>query len=410
MQQPNQGIRAAIDARREEIIGLLQELIAIATPNPPGSNYEPIVELLQKKFAEAGVPFEKTYVPAEALAPHGIDGETYPRPALLGRHGGQEGPSLHLHGHFDVVPANKPAQYIPLRENGRIHGRGAADMKAGLVAMWAALRVLRDCALQPRRPITLSLTPDEESGGETGAGYLIRAGIIRTDDIAFLIMPECTSTDIWNASKGALVVDVIVKGKPAHSTLPHLGRNAFEDMLPVAQALVELRKQVETRRSAFTVEDPRAAFSTMALGGEGGGGEKFNIIPGRYHFTIDRRPIPEEAMADVRAELFAVQEEMRRRGIDVTFETLLEAVPALTPADAHGCQVLTQAISEVTGRVPRALLCPGFLDIRHFNARGVPAVACGPGQLEVAHGPEEWVAEQDLLDYVQILALSLLRI
>ena len=410
MHQPEQALAAAIAARREEIIGLLQEMIAIATPNPPGSNYEPIVALLQEKFAETGVSFEKTYVPAEALAPYGIDGTTYPRPALIGSYGTQPGPSLHLHGHFDVVPANDPAQYVPVRADGRIHGRGAADMKAGLVAMWAALTALRDCRLSSNRRITISLTPDEESGGETGAGYLIREGVIRTDDIAFLIMPECTSTEIWNASKGALVVDVVIKGKPAHSTLPHLGRSAFEDMLPVAEALVALRKKIETRRSGFTVDDPRAAFSTMAIGGEGGGGEKFNIIPGRYHFTIDRRPIPEEDMAQVRAELFAIQDEMRSRGIDVTFEVLLEAVAALTPEDAHGCQVLTQAIHEVTGRVPRALLCPGFLDIRHFNARGVPAVACGPGRLEVAHGPEEWVSEQDLLEYVQVLALTLMRL
>ena len=101
-------------------------------------------------------------------------------------------------------------------------------------------------------------------------GHLIRAGIIRTDDIAFLIMPECTSGDIWNASKGALVVDVIVRGTPAHSTLPHLGHNAFEDVLHVAQALVELRRRIETRRSRFAVEDPRSAFSTVAIGGEGG--------------------------------------------------------------------------------------------------------------------------------------------
>ena len=410
MNPPLNDLAAAIDARKEDAIALLQELIAIATPNPPGSNYEEITALLRARFEEAGVRIEKTYIPTDTLRAHGIDGETYPRPALLGRYGDLSGPSLHLHGHFDVVPANDPVQYIPIRESGRVRGRGSSDMKAGLVAMWAALLALQDCGRQPNRPITLSLTPDEESGGETGAGYLIREGVIQTDSIAFLIMPECTSTDIWNASKGALVVDVVVRGKPAHSTLPHLGRNAFEDMLPVGQALVELRKRIETRQSGFSVDDPQAAFSTMAIGGEGGGGEKFNIIPGHYHFTIDRRPIPGEQMADVREELFAVQEDMRKRGIDVTFETLLEAESSLTPEDESGCRILTQAIDEVTGRKPRALLCPGFLDIRHFNSRGVPAVACGPGRLEVAHGPEEWVAERELIDYVQILALAMLRI
>ena len=65
---------------------------------------------------------------------------------------------------------------------------------------------------------------------------------------------------------------------------------------------------------------------------------------------------------------------------------------------------------EVTGRAPRPLLCPGFLDIRHFNAQGVPAVACGPGRLEVAHGPNEWVEERDLLSYIKALALTIARL
>ncbi len=400
-------LSAAVESRHEEIVDFLMELIAIATPNPPGENYERIASALHGRFEEAGMQMESIHVPVEALAPHGIDGERYPRPALLGRWGAGSGKSLHIHGHFDVVPANNPAQYKPARRKGRVYGRGAADMKSGLVAVWAALRALRECGLEPARPVTLSITPDEESGGETGAAYLIREGIIRTEDMAFLIMPECTSGNIWNASKGALVVDVIVKGKPAHSTLPHLGRNAFEDMMSVADALVALRKQVETRRSRFVVEDPRAAYSTMAIGGEGGGGEKFNIVPGRYHFTVDRRPIPEEKLDDVRAELFAVEAEMRDRGIDVTFETWLEAHPSFTEPDDPGVQALSHALHKVTGRVPRALLCPGFVDIRHFNARGVSAVACGPGQLEVAHGPGEWVAENDLLDYAKALALTI---
>ncbi len=100
---------------------------------------------------------------------------------------------------------------------------------------------------------------------------------------------------------------------------------------------------------------------------------------------------------------------MRARGIDVEFETWLEASPSLTEPEHPGCRTLAQTLGQVTGREPRFLLCPGFLDIRHFNARGVPTVACGPGRLEVAHGPEEHVSEKDLLDYVQALALTMLR-
>ena len=409
MDEGVRGLSDAVASRSEEIIRFVEELVSIATPNPPGANYEAVVILLHDRLQPVGFQTETIRIPPAALRAYGIDGDTYPRLALVGAMGAQEGPSLHLHGHFDVVPANRPEQYMPWRESGRIHGRGTADMKGGLAAIWGAVRVLRDLGLEPKRRLTLSLTPDEESGGESGIGYLLREELVQTDDIGFLIMPECTSGDVWNASKGALVVDVIVRGKAAHSTLPHLGRNAFEEMLPVAEALVELREQIETRQSRFSVEDPRAAFSTMAIGGEGGGGEKFNIIPGRYHFTVDRRPIPEESPAAVRDELFAVRDRMRARGIDVDFDVWLQAAPSLTEPDDPGCRVLAQSLVEAAGREPRFLLCPGFLDIRHFNARGVPAVACGPGRLEVAHGPHENVTEAELLAFVQALALTMLR-
>ncbi len=90
------------------------------------------------------------------------------------------------------------------------------------------------------------------------------------------------------------------------------------------------------------------------------------------------------------------------------FGTWLEASPSLTEPEHPGCRTLAQALGQVTGREPRFLLCPGFLDIRHFNARGVPTVACGPGRLEVAHGPEEHVTRKTC-DYVQALALTMLR-
>ena len=409
MDEMLRAISATVDSRGDDIAGFLQELIAIPTPNPPGENYEKIAGLLREHFQQVGVEMQKTYIPLAALASYGIDGSDYPRPAILGRCGNQDHKALHLHGHFDVVPANSAEQYRPVHHNGRIHGRGAADMKGGLSAMWGAFLVLQECGLKPGRPVSLSITPDEESGGETGAGYLIRNRVINPEDIAFLIMPECTSGDIWNASKGALVVDVALRGKAAHSTLSHLGRNAFEDMLSIAQVLVGLRKKVETRYSRCPVDDPRAARSTMVLGGEGGGGEKFNVVPGHYHFTVDRRPIPEETLDEVHRELFAVQDQARALGIDVTFNTWLQAIPAFTDPEESGCQILAQALSETTGHTPRFLLCPGFLDIRHFNGEGVPAVACGPGRLEVAHGPEEWLDETDLLSYVKGLSLTMLR-
>ncbi len=402
-------LRAALAARQKEVVSLLEELVGIATPNPPGDNYVAIVDLLRARAEQVGFAVETVHVPPAALRPYGIDGVAYPRLALIGSCGAQPGRSLHLHGHFDVVPANHADQYQPRHAGDRIYGRGTADMKGGLAAIWGALQALRDLGLAPKRRLTLTLTPDEESGGETGIGYLFRAGRLDAGQMAFMIMPECTSGDIWNASKGALVANVVVRGKAAHSTLPHLGRNAFEDMLPVAEALVALRKTVETRQSRFAVEDPRAAFSTLALGGQMAGGEKFNIIPGHCHFTLDRRPIPEESLAEARAELFAVRDTMRAGGLDVEFEVWLEAAPALTEPDEPGCRALAQALREVSGRPARFLLCPGFLDIRHFTARGVPAVACGPGRLEVAHGPDEHVTEAELLDYMQALAMTLLR-
>jgi len=388
----------------QEMADLTMNLIAIPTPNPPGDNYEPMVELLRERLEALGVATRVVATPPTLLVRHGIPPK-YQRTSILGRWGRGSGPALHFHGHYDVVPAQVPELWEPVLAQGMIVGRGAADMKGGLAATWGALRLLQVAGLEPRQPITLSLTPDEESGGATGLGYLALEGHITPQDVAFAVMPEPTSGDIWHAAKGAVVWEVEVRGRGAHATLPHLGVNAFEEMLKVGKRLLEFKEELASRRSASRVADPLAGLSSMVMGGECQGGQKFNVVPERMQFTVDRRPIPEEPLEDVRREVEQIEEELREEGVDVRSRVLLEADPFLTPPDHPGIGALARALATATGRVPRPLLCPGFLDVRYLAQMGIPSVACGPGQLSVAHSPAECVSVGELSQHALAFAL-----
>lgn len=391
-----------------EMADLTTRLIAIPTPNPPGENYEPVVELLEEQVRGLGLSTQVVSTPPAVLLRHRISPRR-PRLSLLSRWEAGDGPSLHFHGHYDVVPAQVSALWEPVLAQGMIVGRGAADMKGGLAAIWGALRLLRLVDLEPCRPITWSITPDEESGGATGLGYLVGEGFFSPEDVAFAVMPEPTGGDIWHAAKGAVVWEMEVRGKASHATLPHLGVNAFEQMLKVGERLVGLKEELASRRSGSQVAEPQAAVSSLVLGGECHGGEKFNVVPGRMCFTVDRRPIPEESLDAVKEEMAQVQEELRAQGVDLHARVLMEAEPFLTPPQHPRVQALAQALAAVTGRAPRLLLCPGFLDVRYLAQVGIPAVACGPGQLAVAHGPAECVAVEELKQAALAFALLALR-
>src|SRR5262249_12829020 len=152
--------------------------------------------------------------------------------------------TLYFHGHYDVVPAQSREQFNAVVRDGRLYGRGATDMKSGLAAMIYATYLLKELELPLRGRVGLCLVADGGAGGRGGSAYLDQAGLLGQDAVAMLT-PEPTSGVIWNASRGAVTLQVTVKGRSAHVGLQHQGVNAFERMLRVAAALQGLKAEVE---------------------------------------------------------------------------------------------------------------------------------------------------------------------
>jgi len=393
----------ALDRDRDEILAFSRELIALDTENPPGRNYKSCAEFISNQLDRLGLAHEVIEVPTPAGDDRARD---YPRFCLLSPPGqGQR--TLYFHGHYDVVPACSPDQFKPRIESGRLIGRGSADMKSGLAAMIYAARAIQESGIKLDGRVALSIVPDEETGGRLGSQYLARAGLLGRDGIGML-MPEPTSGAVWNANRGAVSLNVRVKGKPAHVGLQHQGVNAFERGIEAAQALLVLKEEVEARRTGFNLKPDEAKASILMLGGLCRGGSGFNLVPEEFSFTLDRRINPEEDLAEEKARLFDLLESLRRKGLDLEIETLQEGSSSGVSEDNPLARALARNVEAVTGRRPAFEMCPGLLEIRFYLDRGVPALAYGPGLLESAHGPEEFVAVREIQDCAAIYALTAL--
>ena len=179
-------------------------------------------------------------------------------------------------------------------------------------------------------------------------------------------------------------------------------------MLTVANALVELKRDVESRATRYTIEPEAARRSILMFGGRVAVGSNFNLVPGEWAFTVDRRINPEEDLDTERQRLFDVLDRVRADGIDLEVETLQEGESSGTSEQDPFAQTLARQIELATGTPARFDMCPGLLEIRFYAARGVPAFAYGPGLLTVSHGPNEFVKLEDVYRCTSVYALTAL--
>jgi acetylornithine deacetylase/succinyl-diaminopimelate desuccinylase family protein len=394
--KPTVAILSWLRQREEEMAALLAELVAIPTENP--QNCRACAHLLENRLRQAGLDCER-------LAPEVSKGVAQEVPECLLASHGNGGRALYFHGHYDVVPAQSPEQFQPLRKEHLLFGRGACDMKGGIVAMLYAMRALKEAGAKLAGRIGLTLVPNEETGGEGGTAWLARRGLLGRQGIGMLLA-EPTSGAVWNANRGAISLRVRVFGKSAHVGLQHQGENAFERMHGVVEKLQQLKREVELRSTRFNIGPEQARNSILMLGGQSAGGTNFNVVPAECWFTIDRRINPEEDLAEEKANLFGILESCRRDGIALEWEILQEGGSACSSEEEPLGEALARSVRAVTGEAPRFEMCPGLLETRFYSAQGIPAYAYGPGLLSVAHGPDEYVDLRRVVDTAAIYALT----
>jgi acetylornithine deacetylase len=312
--------------------------------------------------------------------------------ATLGE--GAEG-GLVLCGHTDVVPVDgQPWDSDPfkaLERDGRLYGRGSSDMKSFIACALAAAPAFLEARLA--RPVHLAFTYDEEVGC-LGAPVLLRD--LRSAGVhpAGCIVGEPTAMQVMVGHKGLRVYRCRVRGLEAHSSLAPAGVNAIEYAARLIARVREIAhelRELGPRDESFSV--PFMTLSTGTIKG----GTATNIVPRECEFQFDLRYLPganaDEPVARLRRYADGVLAEMRRTAPDAGIEIeLAEDAPDLNTASDHAIARLGARLSgaAATGRVPFAT------DGGHFDRAGVPTIVIGPGSIEQAHKPNEFIALEQI--------------
>ncbi len=417
MTDPRSRVLACVDDAADEIVDFAARLIRLPTVNPPGAHYAECADLIGSQLTELGFAVE--FDEPEPLAEHA----GHPRRNVVGVLGGARRPVIHLNGHFDVVPPGAGWTVEPfggLVRDGRLYGRGSADMKAGIAAAVFAAGAIRRADLRLAATVEVSGTVDEESGGLAGVGHLARAGRIAADRTDYFIIPEPFGpTRICVGHRGVYWFKVAALGRTAHGSMPFLGANAVDHLSAFLEAVRrDLAPVLATRRTAMPVVPDAARAASInvnaIVGGQAGESSQTPCVADRCEAIFDRRFLEEEDAAQVRQEIvdLLARTEAADRARRYELSDLMTVRPVRTPPDSPLIGALERSIDHVLGQPAHQVASPGTYDHKHVaGIAGVPhCVAYGPGILEQAHQPDEWCAVEDLIAATKVLALTVLEL
>jgi succinyl-diaminopimelate desuccinylase len=339
------------------------------------------------------------------------------------RAGRQPRPLVHFNGHFDVVPAGEGWTVDPFAgvvRQGRIYGRGACDMKAGLAAAIYAAEAVRRAGVELNGSLEISGTVDEESGGFAGVGWLCEQGRIAAARTDFVIIPEPLNVDrICVGHRGVYWFEVTTHGRIAHGSMPFLGTSAIEHMSRIIDTFYrELAPRLERRMTDMPVVPELARYPTLNVNSIEGGqpihATQTPCVADRCRAVFDRRFLLEEGFENTREEVGALLEQVSATTSDMFYELrdLLVVHPVQTPDDSPVIDAVERAIEQVLGRQATLVASPGTYDHKHVARIGGvrDCIAYGPGILDLAHQPDEWCGIDDLINSTKVMALSLLQL
>ena len=406
-----------IEAREDEIVALTQDLIRFPTVNPPGEAYQPCAEFLGARLKRRG--FQVEYVRAEG-APG--DSAKYPRINMVARYEGKTpGPCVHFNGHLDVVQTGAGWTLDPFAatvKDGRVYGRGACDMKGGIAAAVVAVEALLDSGIALPGAVEISGTVDEESGGYGGVAYLAERGWFSKPRVDHVIIPEPLNVDrVCIGHRGVWWAEIETLGRIAHGSMPFLGDSAIRHMTAVLEKFErELYPSLAARHSDMPVVPDGARQSTMNINSvHGGEAERFEGLPApcvadSCRMVIDRRFLIEESLSSVQEEVKDILERLcrDRPGFRYKMRELFSVQPTMADRNGPVASATAKAVRDILGREAQIVCSPGTYDQKHVDRIGKlkDCIAYGPGVLDLAHRPDEWVAIKDMVDSAKVMAVS----
>ncbi|MGH2449293.1 MAG: M20 family metallopeptidase [Chloroflexota bacterium] len=367
-----------------DAVDLTRDLVQIRSINPPGDEL-PVAERLAGAMRAFGLTIE-----LDLLAPN--------RANLIGRLPGSGAGHLVFTGHLDVVPpGEQPWNHEPFGADlldGRLYGRGGADMKGGVAAMAVALGILKQQGFKPSADVILAATAGEEAG-MLGASAMVERRSL--DGAAYLVVGEPTDLDVFIAEKGVLWVTVRALGRTAHGSMPELGSNAI-------QAISGLVEQLEPYpfdfRESASLGKPTLSPNVIR------GGNKTNVVPDVCEISLDLRTVPGQDHQAILSEIRRLAGEAAEKfGARIEIEIENDKAPLETDPEERLVGDTVSSVEQVCGRKPHvggvsygtdaACLGPGF---------NIPMVICGPGSQAMAHQPDEYVETLQIIQATEIYA------
>jgi succinyl-diaminopimelate desuccinylase len=410
---------ARIDGKRDEIVALARDLVRIPTVNPPGEAYAPCAELLGERLRRRG--FAVQYLRAAGTPG---DSERWPRLNVVARREGTgPGRCVHLNGHLDVVTAGQGWTVDPWAgevRSGRVYGRGSCDMKGGIAASVIAMEALLESGIALPGAIEISGTVDEESGGYGGVAWLAERGMFSPPRVDHVIIPEPLGVDrVCVGHRGVWWAEVETLGRIAHGSMPFLGDCAVRHMAAFVQRLEsELLPRLAARPTAMPVVPAGARHSTLNINAvHGGQEERFEglpspCVPDSCRIVLDRRYLIEDDPEEVRREVVELLDRLarERRGFRYRIRDIMEFHPVMTDPAAPVPRAVAAAIEAVLGRPAEIVASPGTYDQKHIVRIGKldDCVAYGPGILDLAHQPDEYVEIDAMVAAAKVMALATL--
>lgn len=414
-------LTAAVRERRDAHIRMLSELVAF--PSLLGHERD-AQRYMKDTFSGMGLDVDEFEIDDEALRAHPAYSPSLMsyanRPNVVGIHRPRNrglnalGRSLILNGHIDVVPVGDERlwthpPFSPIVRDGRLYGRGSADMKAGIVSYTLAMKILNEMGYEPAAPVFLQSVVEEECTGNGALGCLVRG--YRADAA---IIPEPIG-GIVDAQLGVMWLTLHVHGLPAHAAYAPEGSSAIEFacyMVDAMKQLAEKWNQAGCRHARFANHSHPINFNLGALRG----GEWTSSVPTqceakiRVSFYPDMKP--DDALGAIRSTLAdAHQAHPNKAAFQWSIGNTggFHADGFVVDPSSPLVQTLAQCHAEVHHKTPDMVAFTGTTDAKFFNLYGeTPAVCYGAPGTDI-HGVDESVGIDDMLDTTIVIARFIAR-